>query len=272
MFDKLREKWRKGRESKARRKAAFNAIGSGYPADVKAALSILEPGDLRERDPGMMMKSAIDRQDLTVFKEVLVYLDDPNTTIKYDVYENRSTYTYTYSPISYALEQARTHDISLLLASNPRTNINDKLLESARSGGMQDVAAVLAKRIAELRRQEAVMLDREAAATGEPAAVTSTPAPASTNDEPLAPGETWALMSKTSVAHVTSSEIINRKLTEIFNFESRERVQITENLKTGVESIGKPESFDTLGPETVSRAQKMLQQLVAEQSKKSLNL
>lgn len=253
MFEQFLENRRKKREAKERREATYDAIKSGSEDTVKETLD----AGRNDVNLGWCLKLAIDRQDLKIFKAVMAAADDPNYKISYEVYDggDRRNYTYTYSPIEYALTVKSTHDISLWLAGNPRTNITGKLLDAARSNGMQDVAAVLAKRIADLRRQEAARLDMEA---GEPtlaAAVTEASADDSNN------GESWALMSKTSVAHVTASAAIGRKLTEIFNFESQERVQITENLKTGAESIGKPERFDALTEDTVARAAEMLKQL-----------
>jgi len=268
MFDNLREKWRKKRELKERREAAYEAVKSGSEENVKEALEAVRNDGI---DKGWCLKLAIERQDLKIFKALMVFVDDPNQPISYEVYNSnrRENETYTYSPIDYALSVKSTHDISLWLASNPRTNITGKMLDAARNNGMQDVGAVLAKRIADLRRQEAAQLDIEAG--GEPT-LASTITEVSADDSNLGPGESWALMSKTSIAHVTSSAAIGRKLTEIFDFASRERVQITENLKTGAESIGKPERFDALAEDGISRAEAMLKQLNAEASKKSFRL
>jgi uncharacterized protein len=86
-------------------------------------------------------------------------------------------------------------------------------------------------------------------------------------------GETWTLLGKARVAQVGTYASVGRKLTEIFNFENRERVLITENLKTGVETMGQPEKFETLGAETVQRAEDKFRALGGEQpAKKSLNL
>ncbi|MEZ0260818.1 MAG: hypothetical protein ACAH80_07400 [Alphaproteobacteria bacterium] len=260
MFEEFLEKRRKKREQKERREAAYEAIKSGNEENVKTALDAVREDGI---DKGWCLKLAIERQDLTVFKAVMAFVDDPNQQISYDIYNSseRQNYTYTYSPLEYALSVKSTHDISLWLAGEPRTDIKGGMLDSARKNGMQDVGMVLARRIAEIHRQAAAQLDREAGvAEEEPtlaAAIVENPAAAADDNN----GESWALMSKTSVAHVTSSLAIGRKLTEIFNFESRERVQITENLKTGAESIGKPERFDDLAEGAVTRAEEMLKQL-----------
>lgn len=274
MFDKLREKWRKKREFDAKWKALIEAVSSGYPAAAKNALNALGADRLAAESQGHVMKAAIDRQDSAIFRQVLDWVSTPNVTIKYSTYDGNTTTHYSYAPLTYALEKARTHDISLLLANDPRTVVTGRDLDAAKSGGMKDVAAVLARRIAEQRRIEAGELEREAAKVDGGAVYDpKSSAPAGSEEESaLAPGENWALMSKTSVAHVTTSEAIGRKLTEIFNFHSRERVIITENLVTGAETIGTAEPFDRISPETVQRAQKMLTQLSSATEKKSFSL
>lgn len=225
------------------------------------------------RKKGLFIRAAIKTQNLQVFKEVLAWTDNPNIEIRYSITQNERTTNYCYSPIAYAIGVASTHDISLWLANNPRVNIAGELMDSAKSNGMQDVALVLMKRIADLRRQEAALLEKEAAQPADPSmAAPSSPAAEVTPAAAADTGETWALMGATSVARVTSSPVISRKLTEIFNFEARERVQITENLKTGVETIGQPEKFDNLSPATLRRAEEMMKSLSEGGTKRSFTL
>ena len=54
------------------------------------------------------------------------------------------------------------------------------------------------------------------------------------------------MMGEAQVARVGVYPALARRLTHIFNFESRERLIITENLKTGAESVTNPEKFDAL--------------------------
>ncbi len=267
MFDNLRHKWRMKSEREERKQAAYDAIPSGSEQQVKDAVSALRSGDLDRDDKGWALKLAIDRQNLEVFRTLMAHIDNPNQPVIY----TSNSYNYSYSPIDYALNQKRTHDIALFLATDPRTEIKGKMLDDAKANGMQGVAAMLAKRIAEIRRGEAAQLDREAAGlnvAAVPAAATAEPV----NDSNLGSGESWALMSKTSIAHVTTAEAIGRKLTEIFNFESRERVLITENLKTGAENMGKPEAFDTLTEGSIKAAETMLKQLNAQAAGKTFTL
>lgn len=79
-------------------------------------------------------------------------------------------------------------------------------------------------------------------------------APPANENKPAASGETWALMNITTIAKIAEMPVLNRKITEIFNFESRERLIISENLKTGLETLGTAESFNTLGDAVLARA------------------
>lgn len=265
MFDNLRRKWRMNRERDERKQAVYDTIQTGSEQQVKDAVRALFPNDMDDADKGWATKLAIDRQNVDIFRTLMGYIDNPNQLVIY----TSNSYTYNFSPIDYALNERRTHDIALFLATDPRTEIKGKMLDDAKKNGMQGVASMLAKRIAEIRREEAAQLDREAVGIKTPAA----PAPAEpVNDSNLNPGESWALMSKTSIAHVTTAEAIGRKLTEIFNFESRERVLITENLKTGAENMGKPEGFDTLNETSIKTAEAMLKQLTVQAAGKTFTL
>ncbi|MEZ0225181.1 MAG: hypothetical protein ACAH83_11550 [Alphaproteobacteria bacterium] len=273
MFDGLKEKWRKSREAKAAKQAVYDAIGTGDPTVTQKALQAASRVEISDEEKGLFVRAAIKSQNLPVFREVVAYTDDPNIEIKYTVSTSDSSKTYRFSPIAYAIGVASTHDISLWLANNPRVNITGEYMDSAKSNGMQDVALVLMKRIADLRRQEAALLDKEAGQPTDPAlSAPSSPAAAIAPAAAESNGETWALMGPTSIARVTSSPVINRQLTEIFNFESRERVQITENLKTGVETIGQPEKFDKLAPATIRKAEEMMKSLTDSGHKRSFSL
>ena len=63
----------------------------------------------------------------------------------------------------------------------------------------------------------------------------------------------WSLFGASKLAHVEISPVLGRKLTEIFNFESRERMVVFENLKTGAEKIMPLESFNTLDEELIKK-------------------
>lgn len=67
-------------------------------------------------------------------------------------------------------------------------------------------------------------------------------------------GETWARIGTHMMAHVVTAPAFDRRLTEIFNFESRERIVISENLKTGAETTLPPASFDTIDSAAIDSA------------------
>lgn len=66
--------------------------------------------------------------------------------------------------------------------------------------------------------------------------------------------ETWLRMGDAKVAQVGIYPALERKLTEIFNFESRERIVISENLRTGAENMAAPQSFDTIEEAALQKA------------------
>lgn len=86
----------------------------------------------------------------------------------------------------------------------------------------------------------------------------ASPAPASppprVEEKPEQDSETWARAGKDSVIRTSTFPAIGRKLTEIFNFESRERITITENLKLGSETMSPHESFDAISENALMRA------------------
>lgn len=71
----------------------------------------------------------------------------------------------------------------------------------------------------------------------------------STNDM-----EVWTLAGTHSIAHITVMPVLNKKLTELFNFESRERVTFSENLSSKAELMGPHQSFDTISDDALQTA------------------
>jgi ankyrin repeat protein len=75
------------------------------------------------------------------------------------------------------------------------------------------------------------------------------------------PHESWVRMDGGKVARIGYYAPLERKLTEIFNFESRQHIIISENLKTGAESISQPQSFDALPDDVLRGAVESFRQL-----------
>lgn len=279
----LVDKWRNWRDLVGRKKAATQSIPTHDPGTVKAAFANLRPEEVTDEEKSGYLRAAIDQQNVLVFKEVLRFVDNPNLEIAVDKGGRYSDWHY-YSPLSYALTQARTHDISLVLAGDPRVNVTEDSLGTAKLYGMSDVATVLTKRLADvarhesdLRLQEAAHLDQQAAAptaldqATSPATEPPAPASASANNAG-ANQDNWVLMSDTSVAHVVTTPALNRKLTNIFNFEDKERVIITEKLDTGKETVAPAEKFEAVSADAVKRAEDKLKELKAEAPKRSFSL
>jgi ankyrin repeat protein len=130
--------------------------------------------------------------------------------------------------------------VEFLLSQNVRTDILDREgctpLDLAKKGNLERIAKLFPATVT---------------------TATATPATAA----PSASTDGWELMGSARVAHVGSYAGMGRKITEIFNFESRERIIITENLKTGAETMTQPEKFEALGEDTVARAEERLKAL-----------
>ena len=152
-----------------------------------------------------------------------------------DVRNTKDERTATY----YAVNSDRGAMLEFLIVSGARTDIP----------GKDDVTP--AKLAAEKypRLQKII----ETTVRGTPVAA-DLAAPAANENKPAASGETWALMNPVTIAKIAEMPALNRKITEIFNFESRERLIISENLKTGLETLGAAESFNALGDAVLARA------------------
>jgi ankyrin repeat protein len=127
-------------------------------------------------------------------------------------------------PLSNAVYSNQPEIVEFLLAQGARTDIplsdGRTILQRAKSEGRDYITALIEK----------VELLRLAKETPE-----------------------WSLFGASKLAHVEFSPVLERKLTEIFNFESRDRMVVCENLKTGAEKITPLESFDALPDETLRK-------------------
>jgi hypothetical protein len=78
--------------------------------------------------------------------------------------------------------------------------------------------------------------------------------PALPNAFPKETSEAWIRMGNKAIAHVGVYLEAQRKLTDIFNFESRQHIVVNENLKTHAELTTQPVSFDSLPQATLEKA------------------
>ena len=140
-----------------------------------------------------------------------------------------------YTPLHWAIYQKQIPLVELLAEAGARTDIPDKnghtALQAAKDKG-DHILKILEKG----KQQQA-----------QPAA-TEAPAPQGEHDE------RWVRTGANRVSHIGVYPEINRRLTEIFNFESRERTVITENLKTGAETVSTPESFNSIAEDALRKA------------------
>ncbi len=190
-----------------------------------------------------------------------------------DVNAHNSSYTY---PIHWAAHNGDLDAVKALAEKNADLNVRNKKdeLTAAYYAVANDRGAVLEflitagartdmpgkddKTPADLAREKYPRLQKIIETTVRGAPPVETPAvvavPAANENKPASASETWALMNATTIAKIADMPVLNRKITEIFNFESRERLIISENLKTGAETLGVAERFTTLADATLSRA------------------
>ncbi len=64
----------------------------------------------------------------------------------------------------------------------------------------------------------------------------------------------WTRIGGMKIASVERSDTLRRTLTEIFNFESRERILISHNTRHDSENMSAPVRFETLHPAAVAKA------------------
>lgn len=155
-----------------------------------------------------------------------------------------------YTPLHYAVMYGRIVMVERLLELGVRTDLKDNNglnpLQLAKSRDATRIVEIL----------------NDAEKTASDAAM---PMPASISANPAAENsggtEQWVLMGEARLAYIGSWPGLGRKLTEIFNFESRERLTITENLKTGAENVTQPVSFDDIGSAAVDKALQAFRQL-----------
>ena len=168
-FKKVQAEHQRAHEIRASVGATLQAIGTGDPDGVRKALAAIHPADLSAEQKGNLLKAAIVHGDVKTFGAVLAFIGEPNAMIKEGYGGLRRSWDVGTPLLNYAL-RTRNHDIALALAKDPQTNIESKSKLDygspwfmAKTSGMTDVAAVLATRTAELRRQEAAQWEETAA-------------------------------------------------------------------------------------------------------------
>lgn len=141
----------------------------------------------------------------------------------------RDTY-YGYTPLHWAI-------------SNNHSSMAEKLMERGADLNMRDKQAKTPLQYAQDRGCNAIVHMIEVRTAPPPKA------PAVKDD-----GEQWLKLGEDRIAYIGTFPDIGRRLTEIFNFATRERISISENLKTDQETTSAPQSFDVLPEAALQRA------------------
>lgn len=177
-----------------------------------------------------------------------------------DIRERNAVYQ---TALHAAARNNRLEMAQFLLAQGISTDIKDKqgrtAVSYAQEFALSEMTALLAGPLPQLTPVKQAA-QPEPPQKAPPAAVpklVSAVAPASLPQD----NETWALAGKHSVAHISTFPALNRRITEIFNFESRERAAFTENLSLRSETMAPHESFDSLSEDALERALKEYRRL-----------
>lgn len=144
-----------------------------------------------------------------------------------------------YTALHWAAAQGHVNVVEFLVQSGARQDIPNKAGKTAR-----DMAEAKGAHIVKI-------LDTPPVAVAAPAAAE---APAAIETPAYAGNDKWLRTGEQHVTHISEIPDINRRLTEIFNFETRERTVIHENLNTGAETVAPPESFDRVSEAALRRA------------------
>lgn len=193
--------------------------------------------------------------------EAAILLLQPGTIKISDRNDNNQT------ALHFAAEKNQVEMARFLLAQGIDKNMQDKEKRTALSYAQQFAMKEMIELLqGPLPKRELLPVKKIEPAPPAPVVVEEKPAPAavavpvaqpiviatppgSTNDV-----EVWTLAGTHSIAHITVMPVLNKKLTELFNFESRERVTFSENLATKAELMGQQQSFDTISDDALLNA------------------
>lgn len=182
---------------------------------------------------------------------------------------NMPQYQYNY-PIHFAAKNGNYEMAKALVAAGARVDVetNNGLtpLQLALDNKKVKLAEFLIEHGARLKpadkkmRAKAADLGIEAlAVTGTADAPLPATAPAASTAKPAGAG--WHKLDDSKIALIEELPQLSRKLTTLFNFATRERLVITQNLETRQESVASPESFDVV---PVAVLEKALQEFTAQ--------
>lgn len=139
-------------------------------------------------------------------------------------------------------------------AQNGHASVVGKLLEAGARPDIEDNQKMTALVWARQQNSSAPTIRLLEEAEKDTRSKEATALTATVNVMPASEAETWVLMGDHQVARVGVYPALGRKLTEVFNFESRERLVISENLKTGAENLTPFTPFDAMSDSLVEKA------------------
>ena len=146
------------------------------------------------------------------------------------------------TPLHAAAYNGHVMLIEALLKTGVNTEIENNEGMTAADVAVQRGQTQAAKLIQQKMREKTESAEKET--------LYGVPATAETSDD----RETWLRIGTDKIAHIGTYPAIERKLTEIFNFTTRERLTISENLRTGVENTLPPQAFDSLSDTALDAA------------------
>lgn len=151
------------------------------------------------------------------------------------------------TPLHKAAQAGHAGMVSLLLAAGARTGILDRQKMSALAFAQQKNSPPVIHMLATTEK--------------ETFAKSTTTLAAPINAIPGDEAEEWVRLGNHKVARIGVYPALGRKLTEIFNFESRALLVISENLSTGAESVTPLAPFDSVGEATLKKALQAFREL-----------
>jgi ankyrin repeat protein len=150
------------------------------------------------------------------------------------------------TPLHLAINHGHANIVALLLANGARIDIENQndydAPKAAQHRGNKEIMRLIDPLVKETIAKSTTALT------------------ASADAMPEGDKEEWVRLGMHQVARVGVYPALSRRLTEIFNFESRERMIICENLKTGAENVTPPASFDTTADAALKQALAMFRE------------
>lgn len=176
-------------------------------------------------------------------------LDVVKALIDKEALRNSQIFYNGRTPLHYAVDSEYAPVIQLLLEAGAKPDI-------AAKDGITAYDLAKTKALPHLLKimDAAIAATAPAAAIAAPAQATTASISAPANQNLPAAADEWKSVGPQRLSHTGTYPELSRRITEIFNFETRERTVIAENLKTGAETLTGPESFDLVSEDALKKA------------------